>query len=176
MKPCKKCTKPYTGRCKPCKAVYDTKRRQSEAYKLKRKEVRRRYNSSEKGKANTHKQNIKRVSTLAGLIASRIRAQINMRLLGRYKAGFRDLPYSPEELSRYLESKFQPGMSWENRSEWHVDHIIPLKYKNQDGTYYWNQEELADPKSETFKKAWSLENLQPLWAEANIRKSNKLVG
>src|SRR5437660_1652707 len=31
------------------------------------------------------------------------------------------------ELVSYLESKFLPGMSWENRNLWHLDHIRPLK-------------------------------------------------
>ena len=28
---------------------------------------------------------------------------------------------------------------------------------------------------EEFMKCWSLENLQPMWAEENIRKSNKII-
>jgi hypothetical protein len=40
----------------------------------------------------------------------------------------KDLGCSIEELKIYLESKFLPGMSWDNWSPdgWHIDHIKPL--------------------------------------------------
>jgi hypothetical protein len=31
-----------------------------------------------------------------------------------------------EEIKIHFESLFTEGMSWDNRSEWHIDHIIPL--------------------------------------------------
>ena len=46
-------------------------------------------------------------------------------------------------------------MTWENRSEWHVDHIIPLATaKTEEDVYRLNH----------------YTNLQPLWAHENIRK------
>ena len=70
--------------------------------------------------------------------------------------------FNLEELIIHLESLFQPGMTWKNRGKWHIDHIKPInlfKFKNVD-----------DP---GFKKCWSLNNLQPLWARDNMSKSNK---
>ena len=40
------------------------------------------------------------------------------------------LGISFEELKEYIENKFKEGMSWENREEWHIDHIIPLAAAN----------------------------------------------
>lgn len=59
----------------------------------------------------------------------------------------------------YIESKFQEGMSWENRSKWHIDHIIPVSSAK-------TEEEIIKLNHYT--------NLQPLWASDNIRKSNKM--
>jgi hypothetical protein len=54
-------------------------------------------------------------------------------------------------------------MTWDNYGEWHVDHIKPISS--------FKITEIGDKE---FMSCWSLENLQPLWGEENIRKSNKL--
>jgi hypothetical protein len=74
------------------------------------------------------------------------------------------LPYTMKELKVHLESKFDQNMSWSNYGTyWHIDHIIP-----QSNFVYTS---MAD---ENFQKCWVLDNLQPLEAIENIRKSNKL--
>lgn len=69
--------------------------------------------------------------------------------------------YSPEELKRHIESQFAPGMSWENHGEWHIDHIVPVSYFIENGE--------KDPSVIN-----ALENLQPMWADENMAKSNKM--
>jgi hypothetical protein len=65
------------------------------------------------------------------------------------------------ELKQYLESKFQPGMSWENHGkEWHIDHIRSLV--NFDLT---NKKQLLE--------ACHWTNLQPLWWIDNLKKGSK---
>jgi len=70
---------------------------------------------------------------------------------------------TPSELRTYLENKFKPGMTWANNSPkgWHVDHIIPLSRLNKNSS------------EEDIKKITHYTNLQPLWAEENMRKFNK---
>src|SRR3546814_14803337 len=34
--------------------------------------------------------------------------------------------YTVADLMAHLERQFLPGMSWDNRGEWHIDHIRPL--------------------------------------------------
>jgi len=67
---------------------------------------------------------------------------------------------SPEFLKEHLETQFSDGMSWDNRSEWHIDHIIPLSSAKTEDELY---------------KLCHYTNLQPLWAEDNLKKSNKIL-
>ena len=52
--------------------------------------------------------------------------------------------------------------SGDNYGKWHIDHIKPISSFNINGI-----------NSDDFKKCWSLNNLQPLWAKDNLQKGNK---
>lgn len=67
------------------------------------------------------------------------------------------------ELRRYLELLFKPGMTWANHSfeGWHIDHKKPLASFN-----------LADEAQR--KQAFHYNNLQPLWAQENLAKRDRL--
>lgn len=67
---------------------------------------------------------------------------------------------SIEELKQHLENQFKDGMSWENYGEWHVDHIRPCSTFN-----LLNESEM--------RECFNYKNLQPLWAEENLLKSDK---
>jgi membrane-associated HD superfamily phosphohydrolase len=85
----------------------------------------------------------------------------NVEKNGHY---FEILGYTPEELINHLEKQFKDGMTWDNYGDFHIDHIIPISS--------FNIQEIGD---EEFMKCWSLSNLQPMWGEENIRKSNKVL-
>lgn len=72
-----------------------------------------------------------------------------------------NLGCTTEELKKHLESQFKPGMSWDNWAlhGWHIDHIKPLSLFD-----------LSDPVQQ--KEACHYTNLQPLWAEDNLRKGD----
>jgi hypothetical protein len=55
------------------------------------------------------------------------------------------------------EAQFLPGMTWENRSEWHIDHRLPCAAFD-----------LLNPVHQ--RACFHFSNLQPLWAEDNQRK------
>jgi len=64
------------------------------------------------------------------------------------------------EFKNYLESKFIDGMNWDNRGEWHIDHRIPLSSAKSE---------------EELRELCHYTNLQPLWSEDNIKKSNNIL-
>lgn len=76
--------------------------------------------------------------------------------------------YKIEDMQKHLENRFKDGMTWKNYGRitkdknkvWNIDHVIPLSKIVVNGTY------------EEVKRAYSLENLQPLWAKDNIAKGN----
>jgi hypothetical protein len=72
----------------------------------------------------------------------------------------KELGYTNQELVIHLGSHFLPGMSWENRRKWHIDHIKPVSAFTREG--------ITDTKI-----ICALSNLQPLWAIDNLRKNCK---
>ena len=68
---------------------------------------------------------------------------------------------SLDELKVHLEQQFEPGMTWNNYGEWHIDHIIPCSYFDLT-------------KEENQRICFNYRNLQPLWAEENRKKKDSL--
>lgn len=64
------------------------------------------------------------------------------------------------EFRAHLERQFLPGMSWSNRGEWHIDHIVPIS----------SAKTLAEAES-----LCHVSNLRPIWAIDNLSKSAKRI-
>jgi hypothetical protein len=65
-----------------------------------------------------------------------------------------------ETAMKHIESQFESWMNWDNHGEWHIDHIIPLS---------------SATTKEEVKKLCHYTNLQPLLAEENITKGDKIL-
>jgi hypothetical protein len=120
------------------------------------------HKNKDKYKKNHWERIKKRLSNdLNFKLATLLRGRLNKAIRGNQKTGsaVKDLGCSVAELKTYLESKFQPGMTWYNygRDGWHIDHIKPL-----------SRFDLSD--TSQFLEACHYTNLQPLWAEDNISK------
>jgi hypothetical protein len=120
-----------------------------------------------KNKKKRNEQIKRRLEIDIGFKISRnLRSRLNLAIKTNQKSGsaVHDLGCSIPELKIYLESKFQEGMSWDNWSftGWHIDHIVPL-----DSFDLTNREE--------FLKACHYTNLQPMWAEENLKKNNRIL-
>ena len=64
------------------------------------------------------------------------------------------------EFKEHIENQFIDGMTWQNKCEWHLDHIIPLSI------------------GKTVEDIISLthySNFQPLWAIDNLSKKDKIT-
>lgn len=61
---------------------------------------------------------------------------------------------------KHIERQFTKGMSWDNYGQWHIDHIIPLASANTE---------------ERIKQLCHYSNLQPMWAEENLSKADKII-
>jgi len=90
-----------------------------------------------------------------------------VRLRSRTTKAFREQGYTKKSKTRkilgadletvrfHIECQFRDGMGWHNRNDWHIDHIVPLAHaKSEDDLI----------------KLCHYTNLQPLWAEDNLRK------
>lgn len=151
-------------------------------YKIKQNELNKKWRKTEKGKISSKKTNanararlkkdgyFKRyennrkkkdiIYKLKFNLKARLSVFLKSKKIKKTNKTFELVGCTPEELRRYLESKWLPGMTWKNHSlkGWHIDHIIPLdKAKNEND----------------LKRLYHYTNLQPLWARKNILKSNK---
>ena len=142
------------------KQYRDTHRKECQIYK---KIYRKAH--AEATRASYKKAMQKQRSTVGGRLNHRMGTAIYYSLNGeKHGRRWETLTgYTAEDLRKHLESQFKEGMTWDNYGKWHIDHIIPLSRLYIDGT--------DDP---TFKFAWSLSNLQPLWKKDNLKKANKI--
>jgi hypothetical protein len=139
-----------------------------EAIAAQRKEKNKQYRQANKEKARLYM-----LQKLANNKDYLVRARIANRIYDALKAvkarkNMRTLDYcgcSVAFLMNHLEAQFAPGMSWDNYGEWHIDHIRPCASFTNLGIDIEEQ-----------KQCFHYTNLQPLWAEDNLRKSDKWDG
>ena len=113
-----------------------------------------------------NKANRKRRSTARGKLNHNMSTYVRRYL--KEKKGERKwesiLGYTVETLKKHLEKLFKEGMTWNNYGRgWHIDHKVPLAAFNFESS-----------NDIDFKAAWALKNLQPLWAEENMKKHTML--
>jgi hypothetical protein len=127
-------------------------REKSRDYYQNNKDKRRIY-ESEKRKNDS-------VYRITGSLRSRINFFLKSKKINKSNKTFEIIGMTPIELKEYLEKQFSQGMNWSNYGKWHIDHIIPLSSAKSEDEIY---------------KLCYYSNLQPLWAEDNLRKSNKII-
>ncbi len=96
-----------------------------------------------------------------GALKNRLRVRIANALksqsANKATKSFEMIGCTPSELRDWIQSKFKPGMAWNNRHLWHIDHKRPCA-----------SFDLTDPEQQ--KACFHYTNLQPLWATENLKK------
>jgi len=160
-------------RANPEKAA-EHSRKYREANREKIAERKRRYretNCEKVAEYNREYRRNRKAEDIQFKLVCNLRNRLYHAVKGNFKNGsaVRDLGCTIEELKEYLEAKFEPGMTWENwgrgggKDVWNIDHVRPL-----------SSFDLTDRKQ--LKKVCHYTNLQPLWAEDNMRKGDKMPG
>lgn len=156
--------------CKECniKYYYNNVKKISVRHKKYRdknkKEItkRRKINYYKNKEKNSEKEKIKKkfdpVYKLKIDIRSIIGKAIRKEGYTKKSRTFEILGCSYEDFKIHIESLFLPGMSWENRSLWHLDHRVPVSWAK-------NEKELIKLNHYT--------NFKPMWAIDNQRKNNR---
>ena len=145
--------------CKECDSKKQKRYRENNALKISKMEADR----YQRRKSDVNKRNKqRRDNDLNYSMACRLRNRIRSIIKGESKCASNKelLGCSYEEFIEHIESKFVDGMSWDNRSEWHIDHIKPCSAFDLTS-------------EEGQRKCFHYSNLQPLWALDNLRKSDK---
>jgi hypothetical protein len=136
----------YRPDCKDCEYIYS---------RLNRKEYFSKY------------QRERRKNDLLYKLTWNIRTSISQSFTrscnGKYKKSKpteKILGCTMEFFKEYISSQFKNGMSYDKINEIHLDHIIPISSAK-------SEEEIIRLNHYT--------NFQPLWAEDNIKKSDKII-
>ena len=158
--------------CKTCNRIYFKSKREENPkmmslklkdFYLKNPEKRKHYRENyKKRKQEQRKERRKNdpIFTIMNNVRCRIHKYLTKLNVTKRNKTFEIVGCSPEFLKEYLEKQFKEGMGWSNRNEWHIDHIIPLSSAKSEEEIY---------------NLCHYTNLQPLWAEDNMKKGNKIL-
>jgi len=121
-------------------------------------------NRKELSRKSREYQKRKRRTDVVFKIKGNLRSRMYNAIRGGYKSARTEglIGCSVKDLMMYLEKKFLLGMSWDNYGKWHIDHIIPCCSFDLF-------------RAEEQKRCFNFINLQPLWAEDNLRKNKRIA-
>jgi hypothetical protein len=137
------------------KKYYDKRNEKLEYVRNYRQENRENRNNYEKIKRTNDP-----VYKLKINVRNRINKYIKKNKIIKNCTSFDLIGITPIELKDYLEKQFKKNMNWDNYGKWHIDHKIPLSLAK-------NEEDII--------KLCHYTNLQPLWAEENLIKGDKIL-
>lgn len=143
---------------------YEQKKETDPDFLTNRASYRREYSHTEEGKRKNREYKAKkRKEDAMFALKERLRCRVNICFKkngwSKHTKTMLMLGAEWEIVKAHIESLFQEGMKWDNRGEWHIDHIIPLS---------------SAKTPEEAEKLCHYSNLQPLWALDNLIKSDSM--
>lgn len=166
----------HLAKCKICTIIYskkyynkELKKEYDSIYREKNSEIikfNRRVNLPKTREKVKKRRKEDPLFALSKDLRSRLCEVVRLNRLTKRSKFYKYLGCSIEKLKSYIESQFEPWMTWENRGiynkdkpTWNIDHIIPLSIAKTEEELY---------------KLCHYTNLRPLLALDNIKKSNKI--
>ena len=140
----------YNSKNKEAKALYDIN------YRIKNSE-----------KISNYKKEWNKKMSLENIIykiKKNLRRRVHHALKGNTKSTstMKLIGCTPEFFKNYIESLFEPNMTWENYGEWHIDHIKPCfsfdlsKINEQNECFHYS-------------------NQRPLWKTENLKRPKSIL-
>jgi hypothetical protein len=151
----------FHNNCKECRKIDTKKYREDNKEKI--KQTLSQWYLNNKVYINQYNKN-KYHTDINYKLGKNLRTRINLAVKNNNKANSTKILIgcSIEYLKQYLQNKFVEGMNWDNYGEWHIDHIKPCAK--------------FDLSKELEQRAcFNYSNLQPLWAEENWSKGDKIL-
>jgi hypothetical protein len=138
--------------------------RKTEDRKQKEKDRAKKWVRENPDRHRMHRRKLDRHRPTEHKIAQSIRHRVRRVLAGNVKSGktIDLLGCTWTEFRKHIESMWLDGMSWENRKDWHIDHIIPC-----------SAFDLSNPKHQAI--CFHHRNMRPIWAEENLTKGDTIT-
>ena len=137
-------------------------------YKIKNEEKEKAYQKKYWSTYSTKRRKSDPIYKLSGDMRLRIKRFLKINKMAKTNTTFNMVGCTPKFLKKNLENQFylhpktNEPMTWKNHGirGWHIDHVTPLD---------------SAKTPEQLEKLCHYTNLQPLWFEENIKKSNKII-
>jgi len=155
---------------KHSKEIKEQNKEYRRMHKIKIREINKEYRRIHKNERNEY-LSIQRKMDINFKILCNLRSRLCNALRGNSKLArtIQLLGCSLEFLKQHLQKQFKSGMNWKNYGngwngkglkEWHIDHIVPCALFDLS-------------KINEQRKCFHYTNLQPLWAEENLKKNRR---
>jgi len=152
---------------KNCEAIKKRTREWGQSNRQRKAEVNKQWNKANPAQARQHQRSYekrKRESDHVHAMKERIGSAIRQSLInGGYTKKNRVqeiIGCTFTDFAKHIERQFAKGMTWDNRSEWHLDHITPISS--------------AQSEADVIRLNHFI-NLRPLWAHENAAKGDTIA-